>query len=377
MHSSYAVINLSNLKYNFLNIRKKIKDTKIMAVVKANAYGHGMIECVSALNSFGKNKPNYFAVTTPKEGETLRNTKIKEPILVFEPFRKGQIHLLFENNLIATVFDLNHLKILEWGYKQYLKKHKKSLKIKVHIKVDTGMNRLGIESKKALKFISLLDKNTIFKIDGIYTHFATSDERNKKFARLQIKRFEEILSKLNNAKINYGLAHAANSGAILDLPESYFDMVRPGIALYGYYPSLETTESIKLKPIMNLYSQIASIKQIEKGDTVSYGRKFTAKRKTKIASVPLGYADGVNRQLSNKIEVIIKGKRYKQIGIIAMDRLMININNDNIKVGDKVIMFGNDKNNYISIWEWCKAIKTIPYEITCNISNRIPKIYKG
>ena len=238
------------------------------------------------------------------------------------------------------------------------------------------MNRLGIGFEKALKFISLIDKKIIFKIDGVYTHFATADEKNKKFTYLQIKRFEAILTKLNNEKINYGLAHAANSGAILDIPESYFDMVRPGIALYGYYPSLETTESIKLKPAMSLHSQVASVKGIKKGDTVSYGRKYTAKRKTKIASVPLGYADGVNRLLSNKMEVMIKGKRFMQIGTIAMDRLMIDIKNEDIKVGDKVILFGNDKNNYISIWEWCKAIKSIPYEVTCNISNRIPKVYK-
>ena len=162
----------------------------------------------------------------------------------------------------------------------------------------------------------------------------------------------------------------------LDMPGSYFDMVRPGITLYGYCPSLETTESINLKPVMSLYSRVASVKQIKKGDTVSYGRKFTAENKTKIASVPLGYADGINRQLSNKLEILINGKRFKQIGIIAMDRLMINIKNYPIKVGDKVLMFGKDKNNYISIWDWCKALKTIPYEITCNISNRIPRIYK-
>jgi len=376
MHPSYAVINLSNLKYNFLNIRKKINNTKIMAVVKAEAYGHGMVECATFLISLPKAKPDYFAVTYPNEGMQLREAEITQPILVFEPFVEEQVELLFKYDLIATVFNSEHLKILERGYNRYIKEHKKKPKVKVHIKIDTGMNRLGISTKDALKFTELIYKKNIFVIDGIYTHFASADEKNKKFTYLQIERFKEILTNLDSKKIKYGLAHAANSAAILDIPESYFEMVRPGIALYGYYPSTETSESVKLKPVMSLHSYITSVKEIEKGDTVSYGRKFKAEHRTRIASVPVGYADGVNRGLSNKIEILIKGKRYSQIGTIAMDRLMVNIKRDNIKVGDKVVMFGKDKNNYISIWEWCKIIKTIPYEITCGISSRIPRIYK-
>lgn len=376
MHPSYAVINLSNLKYNLLNIRKKINRTKIMAVVKADAYGHGMVECAALLESLGKNKPEYFSVAFPNEGMQLREAKIKQPILVFEPFTREQVHLLFEYNLIATVFDLNHLIVLKWGFKEFGKKNKMLPKIKVHIKIDTGMNRLGIGTTEAIDFIYEIKKKKIFEIDGIYTHFACADEKDKTFTFLQLKRFEDILNKLKKTNINYGLTHAANSGAILDVPNSYLDMVRPGISLYGYYPSLETSKSIKLKPVMSLYSKVASVKQIKKGDTVSYGRMFTAKRKTKIVSIPLGYADGIDRRLSNKMEVLIRGKKYKQVGIVTMDRVMINVNNDDIKVGDKVIMFGKVKNNYISVWDWCKAINTIPYEITCNISNRIPRIFK-
>ncbi|MCH7826845.1 MAG: alanine racemase [Bacteroidetes bacterium] len=376
MHPSYAVINLSNLKYNLLNIRKKINRTKIMAVVKADAYGHGMVECAALLESLGKNKPEYFSVAFPNEGKQLREAKIKQPILVFEPFTREQVHLLFEYNLIATVFDLNHLIVLKWGFKEFGKKNKMLPKIKVHIKIDTGMNRLGIGTTEAIDFIYEIKKKKIFEIDGIYTHFACADEKDKTFTFLQLKRFEDILNKLKKTNINYGLTHAANSGAILDVPNSYLDMVRPGISLYGYYPSLETSKSIKLKPVMSLYSKVASVKQIKKGDTVSYGRMFTAKRKTKIVSIPLGYADGIDRRLSNKMGVLIRGKKYKQVGIVTMDRVMINVNNDDIKVGDKVIMFGKVKNNYISVWDWCKAINTIPYEITCNISNRIPRIFK-
>jgi len=377
MHPSYAIINLSNLKRNFLNIRNKVKDKKIMAVVKAEAYGHGMVECAKYLESIGNKRPDYFSVAFPKEGEKLRKAEIKKPILVFEPFSKRQVHLLFKYNLIATIFNLEHFKILEWGLEKYYPNKISKPKIKIHIKVDTGMNRLGISEKNALDFILKVNQKKIFHIDGIYTHFACSDEKDKSFTFLQINKFKYILNELKKLNIDYGWAHAANSGAILDLPDSYFDMVRPGILLYGYYPSLETKHSIVLTPVMSLYSKVASVKKIIKGDTVSYGRKFTAKKSTKIISIPLGYADGVNRNLSNKIEVIIKEKKYKQVGTITMDRFMVDIKKDNIKVDDKVIMLGKVKNNYISAWDWSNALKTIPYEITCSIGNRIPRIYKS
>ena len=177
-------------------------------------------------------------------------------------------------------------------------------------------------------------------------------------------------------EINYGLAHAANSGAILDIPEAYFDMVRPGISLYGYYPSLETSESINLKPVMSLVSYVASIKKVEKGETVSYGRIFKANKKTSIISVPIGYADGFNRNLSNKAFGIIKDKLYPQVGRVTMDRIMFDINNDEVKCGDQVILIGSRKDVSIDAWDWSKILNTIPYEVTCNISKRVPRIYK-
>jgi len=184
MHPSFVIIELSNLRYNYLNIKKKIKNTKIMAVVKADAYGHGMVDCAAFLNSFSQTKPDYFAVTYPHEGKLLRKTKIKRPILVFEPCINEEVALLFQYNLIPTVFHLDHLKILERGYNRIVKRNNKKKKIKVHIKIDTGMNRLGIHYKEAIKFISHIDKKKIFQIDGIYTHFAAADQRNKKFTYL-------------------------------------------------------------------------------------------------------------------------------------------------------------------------------------------------
>jgi alanine racemase len=171
------------------------------------------------------------------------------------------------------------------------------------------------------------------------------------------------------------LVHAANSAAVIDLPETYFDMVRPGISLYGYYPSLETTESIPLKPVMSIISYVTSVKEIKPGETVSYGRRFKAHHKIKIASVPIGYADGFSRNLTNKSKAIIKRKFYQQVGTVTMDRIMFNVNNDNIKPGDKVILLGRNKNLNISAWDWAKVLNTIPYEVTCGITKRLPRTY--
>jgi len=375
MRPTYAEINLSKLKSNFLNIRKKVKKSKIMAVVKANAYGHGVKETVKALDSLGEKQPEYYAVALSDEAVELRKLKIKQPILVFEPVTKSEIEDVYNFNIIPTVFNDSHLRLLLRGWNKSPSR-KLNSKIKVHVKVDTGMNRLGVKYYDAVSFIERLSKSKIFSIDGIYTHFATSDEKDKTFAKLQLDRFNKILTDLKKKGIYYGLAHAANSGAILDMPDSYFDMVRPGISLYGYYPSLETSESIPLKPVMSIYSYVASIKELEKGETVSYGMLYTAKKKTRIISVPIGYADGYNRNLTNHASAIIKGKKYKQVGRVTMDRIMFEIGSDEIMLNDQVILLGKEKNIEITAWDWGKILNTIPYEITCNISERVPRVYK-
>ncbi len=377
MRPTNAVINLSNLKKNYINIRRKVGRAKVMAVVKANAYGHGVKEIVNSLNSLKGSEPEYFAVAICDEAIELRELGIKQPILVFEPFEKSEAENVIEYKIIPTVFDDLHLNILMNAKRKFISKAGREIKIKVHVKVDTGMNRLGIKFDKAAVFIEKLSKNKNFLIDGVYTHFATSDEADKTFANLQLKRFNDLLNELKKRNINYGLAHAANSGAILDMPGSYFDMVRPGISLYGYYPSEETSESFPIYPVMSLYSRVASIKEINKNETVSYGRLFKAKHTTKIISVPIGYADGFARNLTNKAKAIINNKIYNLIGRVTMDRIMFEINDDDVKIGDKVTLLGKGNNLEINAWDWGKILNTIPYEITCSISNRVPRIYKN
>jgi alanine racemase len=371
MRLSYALIDISNLKYNFLNIRKKINDVRIMAIVKADAYGHGVIEIVKALNSLPE-KPEYFGVAILEEAIELRRNNVNQPILIFNPVIENDSDLFSKYDLISSVFNDKHLAILKKANQI------KGRKIKVHVKVDTGMHRLGIDYREAVDFIKKLSRDKNFIIDGIYTHFANSDEKDKTYAYLQFNRFNEVLAELKAQGINYGLAHAANSGAILDIPESYFDMVRPGILLYGYYPSEETSESIPLEPVMSLISYIESIKQIDKNESISYGRKYFTKRKTNVISVPIGYADGYNRGLSNKSKAIINGKYFPQVGTVTMDRIMFDIVNESCKIGDEVILLGKEKNTNLqfSAWDWCNLVNTIPYEVMCGISKRIPRIYR-
>ena len=252
MRPTHAEINLKNLLFNYINIKKKVKKSKIMTVVKADAYGHGVIECVKALEALKDKKPDYYGVALVEEAVELRKSKnTKRPILCFAPFDKEEFSDYLKYNIIPTITDLRQLK--------FISKLKMTKQFKVQVNVDTGMGRVGIHYTEARDLIKHLSRFKNIKIDGIYTHFATSDEKEKTFAKLQLKRFIDLLNYLSSVNIDYGLAHSANSGAILDMPESYLDMVRCGISLYGYYPSQETSESIKLKPVMSLVSKVSSI----------------------------------------------------------------------------------------------------------------------
>lgn len=368
MNNTFAEVNLRNLQYNYNSIRKKTK-TKVMAVVKADAYGHGMIKCVEALNQL-KNKPEYYGVALLSEAIELRNNiKITTPIICFAPFQKNHFLDYFNHKIIPTIT----------SEKQVITLSKLNInkKFKIQININTGMNRLGIHHNNAVRVIKKIVGIKDITIDGIYTHFATSDEKNKEFANLQLNRFKKIIIELKSLGINYGLAHAANSGAILDMDNSYFDMVRPGISLYGYTPSLDTSESIKLKPVMSIYSKLSTILEIEKDDTVGYGRLYKASKKEKCGTIPAGYADGLLRGLSNKMNVIINNKLFPQIGRISMDRISVNLADSSVKIGSKVILLGKSRNYKVDAWDWAKILNTIPYEITCCISKRIPRKYIG
>lgn len=366
--ATWVEINLGAIAHNLQEIKRKVAPAEIMAVIKADAYGHGLKEVARVAL---ENNARYLGVSTVEEGVQLRK-QTTTPILVFGGFFENQIKACLEHDLELTLFDFERAGALS---KQAQASGNSA---KVHIKVDTGMTRVGVHWQESLDFTRRVSELRYVKIVGIYTHFASADAKDKSFAKTQLQRFQKVLTELEMRNIQIPLKHTANSGAILDLPESYFDMVRPGVSIYGYYPSFEATESINLQPAMSFKSQVVAVKQVESGTKISYDSTYETVKQTKIVTVPVGYADGYNRLLSNQGEVLIRGKRYPVVGQVCMDFIMVDIGLENdIQTGDEVVLLGCQGDEEISIYEICEKLNTIPYEFTCMISSRVPRVYKS
>jgi alanine racemase len=245
----------------------------------------------------------------------------------------------------------------------------------VHLKIDTGMGRMGLHHDLALNIAKLVKSSGRMNFVSVYSHFSSADEEDKTFSYLQLERFKGVLESLERERIEVPLKHMANSAAILDIEESYFNMVRPGISLYGLYPSPHVSRSIKLKQVMTLQSKVALVKPMKKGSPISYGRRFHAGRDTAIAVIPLGYADGYSRKLTNCGEVLIHGKRFPVRGTVCMDMIMVDIYKESVKPGDRVVLYGTMGKETISISEVAARVNTIPYEVCCRVSSRVPRIY--
>jgi len=369
MRPTYAEIDLGAIHYNLQQVRKKVgARPRIMAVVKANAYGHGMIPVAKSVLQ-GK-LASYLGVAIVEEGITLRSNGITAPVLVLTAPPEPQLELFIGHRLGATLCSISIARKLD---SLAAVAGKKAV---VHVKVDTGMGRIGIPPKDTLAFINEVRSLRHIEVEGIFTHFATSDGKDLTFARKQLSDFTSLLRGLDAAGIHIPIKHCANSGAVLQLNESYLDMVRPGIVLYGYYPSRETRKSIALKPAMSIRSRIEFMKTVEKGTSVSYGRRYYTPSKTNIASVSIGYADGISRRLTNKAKVLVNGKKYPVVGTICMDQLMIDLGRrSECKVGDRVTLLGKDGGEEISCWKISETLGTIPYEIFCAVSERVPRSY--
>ncbi|MGA2668075.1 MAG: alanine racemase [Ignavibacteria bacterium] len=379
MNPTRAEIDFTKLAYNLDHIKKHLqrkslhKRIKICGVVKANAYGHGIEDVSRALVDLGT---DYLGVANYDEAMRLRKLNPDIPILVFGTLIHSKIEpekyvsVLLKYDLIATVASLDTARFLD-HYSSMLRK-----KFRVHIKVDTGMKRIGFDVKRAyqniLQVLSL--KNVL--VEGIYTHFATSEAKNKSFAYNQLNKFFDLLEKLRKDGIEFPLVHAANSGAILDIEESYFDMVRPGMILYGYYPSNDVKNKIELKPIMNFKSRVMYIKKVEARTSISYGRTYYTKRPTFIGSIPVGYGDGYWRILSNRSKVLINGKFYPVVGTITMDWLMIDLGQKpSVRVGDDVLLMGQENGINLGADKLSRIAGTIPYETVCAVADRVNRIY--
>ncbi|MFI5253489.1 MAG: alanine racemase [Bacteroidota bacterium] len=367
MRYTRAEINLPALKFNLEGIRKRVgKDVKIMGLVKSNAYGHGLREISGALVEFGI---DFLGVSIVEEGIKLRQQGIKCPIIILGgvPLHQVTNFLEYDLDMAVSSVELAHtINDLTAGSR---------IKPKIHINIDSGMGRLGTRPETAPLFIeqAMMMKN--LRLVGVYSHFATSDERDKTYAYEQLHRFSTVVNFLKSKGIELPYIHIANSGAVLDMPESYFTMVRPGMIMFGLYPSRETSESIALKPVLSLKSNIIFIKNVSAGTAIGYHRTHLTKRETRIATIPIGYGDGYSYRLSNHSEVLIHEHRHPIVGTVTMDQIMVDVGPDaTFRVGDEVVLIGSQGKESIPAQELASKLGTITYEIFTGITSRVPRI---
>lgn len=366
---AWAEIDLDAFEENFKKIKSLVRPgTMVTGVIKADAYGHGAVEIGRILIEQGVDR---FAVATLSEAIQLRRAFKTIPIMILGYTPVYGIDELLKNDIIQTVYNLDQAK-------EFSEKAKKAQKtLKTHIKIDTGMSRLGFQATEdSVDKIMEISRLPFIEVEGMFTHFAVADETDKSFTYGQFEKFTYMAEALKSRGLEIRVKHVSNSAAIMDMPELNMDMVRAGIILYGLYPSDEVMkERISLKQVMSLKAEISHVKDIEPGMGVSYGLKYVAPDKRTIATVPIGYADGYTRMLSGKAEVLVKGKRVPVVGRICMDQCLIDVTGLDVKMGDEVVLFGSDGMETISIDEVAAKLGTINYEITCMISKRVPREY--
>ena len=352
-------------------ISKLSKSCQFMAVVKADGYGHD----AKVVSEYAiKGGASQLGVATLKEGIKLRSNGIKKPILILgNLYTKRDLIISFKNDLMPTISSMRECFICNNIGKQF------GLKFSLHLKVDTGMSRLGFESNKFVHQFEKIKSFENISIEGIYSHLSSADEDNaldsQSSSQLQRFKFNKLLKQININKNNKIKIHLANSAGMLLNKDFHFQMVRVGLSMYGYSPLAKTDKNLLLKPALFLKVKVAFIRNIEPGVSVSYGGKFVSCRKTKIAVLSIGYADGVPRNLSGKINVIHNNKLYPQVGSITMDQMMVDITGSNeIKIGSTLTLLGSDGDKTISPLDWARESNTIPWEILCSFKNRLPRV---
>lgn len=373
---AWAEISLDAVYNNIKAIRKYVTPAaKVLGVVKADAYGHGFLHIARTLLCGGA---DMLAVACLDEAVQLRKSDIDCPILILGNSYIKEAEKIVLYDVMAACFEYTLAKAISDAAVKFNKI------ANIHIKVDTGMGRVGYrytddmsEREKSLSEIVKIASLPNLKINGIFTHFAVADENDDEYTYRQFERFCEICDRLKGKNIEIPIRHCANSAALVRFPEMHLDMVRPGIILYGIRPSeYVNCEKLGLKPAMTLKAHVTNVKKIEKGSSVSYGRKYTASQEVKIATIPIGYADGYSRLLSNKAQVLVDGTLCNIVGNICMDQCMIDVTNvNNIAIGDEVILFGMGDGAELSVESLADKMGTISYEILCNVSKRVPRIY--
>ncbi len=367
---AWVEIDLDRLAQNMREIRRLTdKKAQITAVIKANAYGHGSCEAADVLLQNGADR---LAVAELDEAIELRRHNITAPILVLGPVFPEQAPQAVLYGIDIPVFDYDTAQAFS---AEAVNQHRN---VRLHIKIDSGMGRIGYQpNEESIREIKQINQLPGIVMEGIFTHFATADCINKSFTNEQYKRFKYVCTRLDEEGVKINTHHCANSAAIIDLPQYHWDMVRAGIILYGLAPSNEIDiAKTALKPVMSFKCRITHIKKLQKGDSVSYGRKFIADKECTIATLPVGYADGYTRMLSGKAQVLINGQRANVVGNICMDQCMVDISNiKNVNKGDEAVLFGEQDNAVISADELAEKLGTINYEIVCMMARRLPRVY--
>jgi alanine racemase len=358
-----ARIHLDHLRFNFREIRKKIAPARLIPVVKADAYGHGAVPVSRCLVDEGS---DMMAVAQFREAMELRDSGIGVPILIFGRLFPEEIPEAIQAGFRITLFGVEDI--------HWIERAPGTQAAHVHVNVETGMGRVGVQPEREPDFFETLSHSRRCVWEGLYSHFATSDEADKRYAHEQLARFNLLLNRLQSLGPLPPIVHMANSGAILDISESHFDACRSGIMLYGHYPSTETSRSIPLKQVMTLVTVVAHARRLPAGHNVSYGRRWETGQETTIAVLPIGYADGIRRHLTGRLHVMIRGRTYPVVGTITMDQIMVNMGDDPVAVGDDVLIWGDAENGSIQVLEVAESMGSIPYEITCGLSRRIRRV---
>jgi alanine racemase len=368
LRPTYLEVDLDVLAANYRAIAAHVAPARVMPILKANAYGHGLVEVARKLEAVGA---PYVGVAYLEEGLRLRQHGVRLPVLVLGGIVGSQIPRFLEHDLTLTASSVDKLRAID---EQAAALGRPAT---VHLKIDTGMERIGVHwySAEALLEASLKCRHA--RVEGIFTHFANADGRDLAHARLQLERFHEVLRFYERRSLPTPLRHAANSGATLQLPESYFDMVRPGVVFYGAAPSAEVPVTISVRQALRWVTRIVYFKVVKPGNPVSYGSAWTPAELTRVVTLPTGYGDGYMRAMSGKAEVIVHGKRYPVVGRICMDQMMVAIGGDSAYNGDEAVLLGTSGSATITIEELAAWAGTIAHEVLTNINTRVPRVYRN
>jgi alanine racemase len=367
LRPTYAVVSRGRLRANLQAIKRHAGKARTMAILKANAYGHGLAAVARCLAP----EADAFGVALVEEGIALRRLGITNPILVMGGIWTLQVPLFFEHGLTFTVPSLARLREIEAAAAAV------GSRAKVHLKIDTGMERIGVHHYNAAGLLEAAARSPHVEVEGVYSHFANADAADLGDARRQIARFEEALAFYEKRSLPFPQRHMANSAALLRLPESHFDLVRPGILLYGVYPFADAPRAIEVKPALSWRSRVVYFKVVEAGRPVGYGSTWQSDHRVRMVTVPVGYGDGYFRSMSNRARVILGGVKHAQVGQICMDQMMVNIEWGSAYNGDEVMLIGEQGAEAIRVEDLATWAGTIPYEVLTAINDRVPRIYES